>query len=329
MDAAAEPEPEPELGHGEHLELDPDPEPAPLPPELELEPEPEPEPKKPAAAPYVWDPLAAPGDPPSKACLKRIKGDLKRLYKEPLHGICVTFDQSDITRIHALVTGPEGTPYESGLFHFFLRCPPDYPNSPPRMKLLTTGGGRVRFNPNLYASGKVCLSILGTWSGPGWSPAQWVGSVLLSVQTLLGPRPYHNEPGYEKGSSSLAAKAGPRDAAESYNAFVRHETLRVAVAGVVEAAAKGRGLEAVPGSLSMPPELCSVACAAFAPVATHLEDDCLKHADRLDGRELLDPFNPRGTTGMRFGFAETGKRLKALRLALALEEVGEEEVDLD
>jgi hypothetical protein len=30
---------------------------------------------------------------------------------------------------------------------------------------LTTGGGRCRFNPNLYAGGKVCLSILGTWSG--------------------------------------------------------------------------------------------------------------------------------------------------------------------
>ena len=190
------------------------------------------------------------------------------------------------------------------------------------MKLLTTGGGRVRFNPNLYASGKGCLSILGTWSGPGWSPAQWIGSVLLSVQTLLGERPYHNEPGYEKGSSSLAAKAGPRDAAESYNAAIRHEMLRVAVAGVVDAAARGRELEAVPGSLSLPPELCSVACAAFTPVATHLEDDCLKHAARLDGRELLDPFNPNGSAGMRFGFAEVGRRLKGLRLALEVE--GEE-----
>jgi hypothetical protein len=30
---------------------------------------------------------------------------------------------------------------------------------------VTTDNGRVRFNPNLYANGKVCLSILGTWSG--------------------------------------------------------------------------------------------------------------------------------------------------------------------
>ena len=30
---------------------------------------------------------------------------------------------------------------------------------------MTTGGNKVRFNPNLYDSGKVCLSLLGTWSG--------------------------------------------------------------------------------------------------------------------------------------------------------------------
>ena len=27
------------------------------------------------------------------------------------------------------------------------------------------GSGTVRFNPNLYQNGKVCLSLLGTWSG--------------------------------------------------------------------------------------------------------------------------------------------------------------------
>ena len=29
----------------------------------------------------------------------------------------------------------------------------------------TTGNGTVRFNPNLYHCGKVCLSLLGTWEG--------------------------------------------------------------------------------------------------------------------------------------------------------------------
>lgn len=64
-------------------------------------------------------------------------------------------------KIHALVTGPFDTPYEGGLFQFLIRFPPNYPFAPPRVKFLTTGGGLVRFNPNLYQNGKVCLSILG------------------------------------------------------------------------------------------------------------------------------------------------------------------------
>lgn len=43
----------------------------------------------------------------------------------------------------------------------------------PQVHLCTTGGNRVRFNPNLYNCGKVCLSLLGTWSGDkgeNWNP---------------------------------------------------------------------------------------------------------------------------------------------------------------
>lgn len=83
------------------------------------------------------------------------------LCNDPPYGLFVVPDDSDITIVHALITGAFDTPYEGGYFYFILRCPPDYPLRPPRVKLMTTGGGEVRFNPNLYKSGKVCLSILG------------------------------------------------------------------------------------------------------------------------------------------------------------------------
>jgi hypothetical protein len=54
----------------------------------------------------------------------------------------------------------------------------DYPQKPPKVQFLTTGGGTVRFNPNLYESGRVCLSLLGTWDGPSWDPGT---STLLQV----------------------------------------------------------------------------------------------------------------------------------------------------
>ena len=62
--------------------------------------------------------------------------------------------------------------------------------------------GGLRINPNLYDNGKVCLSLLGTWSGRGcekWNPAQsTMLQVLVSIQALiLNDKPYYNEPGYE------------------------------------------------------------------------------------------------------------------------------------
>lgn len=70
------------------------------------------------------------------------------------------------------------SPYENGVFEFDILCPPNYPDAPPSVLLVTTGGGKVRFNPNLYNCGKVCLSLLGTWAGPGWQPNK---STILQV----------------------------------------------------------------------------------------------------------------------------------------------------
>jgi len=53
------------------------------------------------------------------------------------------------------------SPYCGACFEFDAYIPHDYPHVPPKVLLVTTGGGTVRFNPNLYNCGKVCLSLLG------------------------------------------------------------------------------------------------------------------------------------------------------------------------
>lgn len=83
------------------------------------------------------------------------------LFTEPPPGLFVIADEQDIMLIHAIIVGPMETPYEGGFFYFILRCPNNYPIEPPQVKLMTTDAGRVRFNPNLYKNGKICLSILG------------------------------------------------------------------------------------------------------------------------------------------------------------------------
>ena len=59
----------------------------------------------------------------------------------------------------------------------------------PQVQFLNTGGGTERFHPNLYADGKVCISLLGTFEGDRaerWDPLNsCIGQVLVSIQSLI------------------------------------------------------------------------------------------------------------------------------------------------
>lgn len=129
---------------------------------------------------------------------KRIWKDIKIFKESNLdeHGIYCEFDEEDIHQVKVLIIGPENTPYAHGFYFFRLVFPQNYPLEPPRVKFMTQGE-YIRFNPNLYTNGKVCLSILGTWEGPGWTASCTLSSVLLSIQSLLNENPIHNEPGWE------------------------------------------------------------------------------------------------------------------------------------
>ncbi len=85
----------------------------------------------------------------------------------------------------------------------------------------------MRFNPNLYNCGKVCLSLLGTWSGPGWNPQEsTLLQVLVSIQSLiLVPDPYFNEPGYDMTRGTWLGNSQ----SNCYNDNIRTQTLRFAI----------------------------------------------------------------------------------------------------
>jgi hypothetical protein len=83
--------------------------------------------------------------------------DLRSKMALPVHAAAACFVRHDAERldkVRACVTGPAGTPYESGLFFFDAFFPAEYPAAPPLLELETTGGGVARFNPNLYADGE-------------------------------------------------------------------------------------------------------------------------------------------------------------------------------
>ncbi|KAI6210465.1 putative ubiquitin-conjugating enzyme protein 17 [Aphelenchoides besseyi] len=141
---------------------------------------------------------------------KRIAKELASLYTGlPLSkssSIFLCMDESRCDVLKVLISGPENTPYQNGLFEFDVFFPSSYPNSPPKINFLTTGGNTVRFNPNLYNCGKICLSLLNTWEGRAeekWTPFCSLLQVLVSIQGLIFvDQPYFNEPGFEKFADS-------------------------------------------------------------------------------------------------------------------------------
>ena len=139
---------------------------------------------------------------------KRIQNDIKMYHKSNIndHGIYVCFNDTNIFNAKALIIGPDETPYKNGFYFFDINYTDKYPQEPPKV-LLCTLNSRTRFNPNLYTRGKVCLSILGTWSGPGWTPCLSITEILLSIQSLLNNNPIQNEPGYEKLTVENSAEA--------------------------------------------------------------------------------------------------------------------------
>ncbi|KDQ17329.1 hypothetical protein BOTBODRAFT_30149 [Botryobasidium botryosum FD-172 SS1] len=134
-------------------------------------------------------------------------------------------DEARVDIIKALITGPEGTPYHNGCFLFDIFLGPSYNQSPPSVKYMTTNGGKFRFNPNLYADGKVCLSLLGTWEGPGWIAGKsTLLQVLISIQSMiLCDEPYLNEPGWANGAGTASSRA--------YSANVRRMVVHTAMLG--------------------------------------------------------------------------------------------------
>mmetsp|Transcript_33163 Transcript_33163/g.53318 ORF Transcript_33163/g.53318 Transcript_33163/m.53318 type:complete len:5108 (-) Transcript_33163:115-15438(-) len=144
----------------------------------------------------------------SQTRMRRLNRELKALRKSlPLHynsTIAVRVDTKRPSVAQCVIFAPDCTPYDSGCFMFDIYFPPEYPSEPPKINLMTTGNGTVRFNPNLYNNGKVCLSLLGTWRGGATGSENWTKNsslwqVLVSIQSaILGSEyPYFNEPGVE------------------------------------------------------------------------------------------------------------------------------------
>jgi ubiquitin-conjugating enzyme E2 Z len=161
----------------------------------------------------------------SKETINRLLKDVKSIIKNPLtdQGIYYIHDDEDMLKGYAMIVGPSDTPYFGGFYFFEFTYPYDYPHSPPKLKYYTNGEN-IRFNPNLYTCGKVCVSLLNTWKGDQWTSCQTISTVLLTLCTLLCKDPLLNEPGVQKNHPDM----------KNYTKIIEYSNLNIAICNILQ-----------------------------------------------------------------------------------------------
>jgi len=148
------------------------------------------------------------------SAVKRIQKELKDLEKDPPTNCSAGPSGSDLFHWTATIMGPEGSPYQGGLFFLSVHFPADYPFKPPKVSFTT----KV-FHPNINRNGAICLDIL----KDQWSPALTISRVLLSISSLL------TDPNADDPLDAEAAQAYKTDRAK-FDAIAREWTAKFASA---------------------------------------------------------------------------------------------------
>jgi len=91
---------------------------------------------------------------------------------------CVTpiINNEDPIDIQADIEGPQGTPYENGIFRVKLYIPSEFPNLAPKGYFMTK-----IFHPNVSEKGEICVNTLKR----DWNPKQWSLYNLFEVIKCL------------------------------------------------------------------------------------------------------------------------------------------------
>jgi ubiquitin-protein ligase len=200
----------------------------------------------------------------------RILKDIQNIDNDEMRkmGIYYCVDEANFMKGTAMIICPPG------FWFFYLEFPYNYPHAPLAMKTLTQDG-YMRFGPNLYRCGKVCLSILNTWHvGDKWSAVQTLQSVMLSViSNVLTTGAFQHEP-------NIGLATGPQ--AEIYDRMILHSNLKTII----------RMIEAPP-DFAKP--FYDIMCESFFKNRKRLNDLAVANIDYDNKTEIMDFFRLRLT----------------------------------
>ena len=113
----------------------------------------------------------------SSTATARLKQDYSRLLKDPVPYVRAVPLPSNILTWYYVVTGPENTPYDGGIYFGKLVFPRDFPFKPPSIYMITPNG---RFKVNQ----RLCLSI-SDFHPDTWNPAWSVSTILTGLLSFM------------------------------------------------------------------------------------------------------------------------------------------------
>lgn len=112
----------------------------------------------------------------SQQGMLRVLKEVKDLQRHEIDGVKVVVNEDNVMDIQAEYQGPEGTPFEGGVFRMKLMLGEDYPAGPPKGRFLTK-----IFHPNVSSTGDICVNVLKR----DWKPDTGLRHIFTVIRCLL------------------------------------------------------------------------------------------------------------------------------------------------
>ncbi|CAI5746182.1 unnamed protein product [Peronospora destructor] len=110
----------------------------------------------------------------------RMRKEIAMLERDPPFGVSAWPKDDKIDHLEAQILGPDGSPYEKGVFQLEIEIPERYPFEPPKVRFVTP-----IYHPNIDDAGRICLDTLKMQPKGSWLPSVNISTLLTTIRLLM------------------------------------------------------------------------------------------------------------------------------------------------